>query len=305
VDLASQLAEIFLEPMADLVNAKQRLIIVPYGAAHLLPFHVLPWDGQPLALARAVSYLPSASFLQFTGHRRRPTPGRDGILAVGNPSAMASRVRFDSVPESQPPLPAAEAEAHVVAGLFPNGQALTGAQATKPAVMAAVGRFPLLHFATHGVLSDESPLLSSLLLADGEAITVYELMGLQLKADLVVLSACRTGQGQTTGGDDVLGFTRGLLAAGASAAMVGLWPVDDLATSMLMADFYRELRAGKSPAAALQRAQNDLRQLGADQIRARAGQIRGSVRGTVLSVDDRNAGDYSHPFYWAPFVLVG
>jgi CHAT domain-containing protein len=304
-NLAGQLAEIFLAPMADLIKAKQRLIIVPYGAAHLLPFHVLPWEDQPLAFARAVSYLPSASLLQFTGQPRNPIARRDGILAVGNPSAMASRASFDSVAQPQPPLPAAEAEAHLVAGLFPMGQALTGAQATKPAVMAALDRFPLLHFATHGILSDESPLLSSLLLADGEAITVYELMGLQLKADLVVLSACRTGQGQTTGGDDVLGFTRGLLAAGARAAMVGLWPVDDLATSMLMSDFYRELGAGQAPAVALQRAQNDLRQLGPDQIRERAGQIRGAVRGTVLTFDDRNAGDYSHPFYWAPFVLVG
>src|SRR5215470_8738874 len=75
-----------------------------------------------------------------------------------------------------------------------------------------------LHFATHGNLSQDAPLASSILLAKGEELTVYELMGLRLDADLVVLSACEMGRGETTGGDDVVGLLRGLLAAGARAA---------------------------------------------------------------------------------------
>src|SRR4051812_1111055 len=99
---------------------------------------------------------------------------------------------------------------------------------------------------------------SAVLLANGSALTVYELMGLHIDADLVVLSACRTGQGETTRGDDVLGLTRALLATGARAVVVSLWPVDDLAASILMGEFYRQLRDGKSPAMALAAAQTHL-----------------------------------------------
>ncbi|NIN95911.1 MAG: CHAT domain-containing protein, partial [Anaerolineae bacterium] len=88
-----------------------------------------------------------------------------------------------------------------------------GDGATEAAVRQLLVDYPVLHLATHGYLSEEAPLLSSILLANGEALTVYELMGLQLNADLIVLSACETARGQTTGGDDVLGLTRGLLAA--------------------------------------------------------------------------------------------
>ena len=86
---------------------------------------------------------------------------------------------------------------------------------------------PLVHFATHGTLDAETPLNSTVALAQHDELTVHELMSLRLDARLVVLSACGTGQGESTGGDDLLGLTRGLLAAGAQAALVTLWPVDD------------------------------------------------------------------------------
>src|SRR5262249_52467544 len=149
---------------------------------------------------------------------------------------------------------AAAAEAAFVASLF--GQpALLGEAATERAVRERIPDCPLIHFATHGKLSEESPLSSAIALANGEELTVYELMGLRLNAELVVLSACNTGQGETTGGDDVLGLTRGLLGAGARAAVVSLWPVDDVSTSLLMGEFYRRLRAGDAPAVALRAAQ--------------------------------------------------
>ncbi len=161
----------------------------------------------------------------------------------------------------------------------------------------------MLHFATHGILAETAPLLSSILLADGAALTVQDLIGLRLNADLVVLSACRTGQGKTAGGDDVLGFSRGLLAAGARAAIVSLWPVDDLATSLLMAEFYRQLKAGAAPGLALQAAQNYLQALEPEAIKT--GRLKAlSSRGVSVDSDAAPA-DYRHPYYWAPFVLVG
>jgi CHAT domain-containing protein len=305
--LGTKLAETLLTPFTDVIRASSRLIIVPYGAAHTLPFQALPFDGDPLGAARPVSYLPSASVLQFLRLDGAHTvPER--ILAVGNPTLN---------------LPAAAAEAAFVASLF--GQpALLGEAATEQAVLERIPDCPVLHFATHGRLSEVAPLSSSIMLADGEELTVYELMGLHLKADLVVLSACNTGQGETTGGDDVLGLTRGLLGAGARAAVVSLWQVDDVSTSLFMGELYRRLRAHDTPAEALQAAQNYLRRLNPAEIADALDELKRSVegvgtqgiapnvvtqaRGTRLGRPVGTApasADYRHPYYWAPFILVG
>lgn len=317
-----QIAELFLALFDDVLRRVSRLLIVPYGAAHTLPFHALPWQGQPLAATHTIAYLPNASVLQFLRRERTALP--EQLLAVGNPAHMSYEPAPGAPRVEAPALQAAAVEAAFVASLFPNGEALLGEQATEEAVTARVSQFPLLHFATHGVLSEEAPLLSSILLANGQELSVYELMGMRLNADLVVLSACRTAQGETTSGDEVLGLTRGLLAAGARAAIVSLWPVNDLATSLLMGHFYQRLQAGDDPARALQAAQKYLRGLTPDQVRAELGELSvalhsAGVRDAVVvfvdeecaTRDARPTGavdrqpDYSHPCYWAPFVLVG
>jgi CHAT domain-containing protein len=302
--LSQELAQTFLAPLADAIRAHARLIIVPYGAAHALPFHALPWEKQPLAASHAISYLPSASALQFVGSGLLRG---QRMLAVGDPANMAYRGPLDDVSIPVDPLPAAATEAAFVASLFAQGQALISEQATEEAVRSMLGQVPILHFATHGMLSEEAPLLSAILLAGGEAINVYELMGLRLDAELVVLSACRTALGEITGGDDVIGLTRGLLAAGARAAVVSLWPVDDASTSLLMGAFYRHLRAGEPAALALQAAVNYLRTLEPAEILARVGKLRkaGYTRDARHRAAIQPAADYAHPYYWAPFLLVG
>jgi CHAT domain-containing protein len=288
--LAQPLVAALLEPFAEIIGTCTHLIVVPYGAAHILPFQALPFvDGEPLATTHAISYLPSASVLQFL-KVGEPKPLPDRILAVGNPTKDLTE---------------AATEATYVASLF--GQsALVGDEATELEVMKRIAHSPLLHFATHGKLSEDAPLNSSILLADGEELTVYELMGLDLKADLVVLSACNTGQGETTGGDDVLGLTRGLLAAGARAAVVSLWPVDDVSTSLLMGEFYRRLRAGDIPRLALKAAQKYLRDLTPNDIEK---EVAGVKAASQRHLGQRNIAlqrhDYRHPYYWAPFILVG
>jgi CHAT domain-containing protein len=205
------------------------------------------------------------------------------------------------------PLPAAAAEAAFTASLFPEGKALIGDQASEKEVRGLLPDYPLIHFATHGVLSEDNPLLSSILLSDSEALSVYELMGLKLSADLVVLSACQTGLGRITGGDDVIGLTRGLLSAGTRSTVVSLWPVDDLSTSLFMGEFYRGLRSGRRPADCLKAAQNYLRALDAEEIAAEANKLReaGFARHLMPVRDAAPVRDYRHPYYWAPFVLVG
>lgn len=298
-----QLSALLLKPFAAALAEHSQLLIVPYGTTHGLPFHALPWQDRPLIAGHRVSYLPSASILQFLAQPGNSPKAEPAVLAVGNPANMAYQAPFAETATAQPALPAAATEAAYIASLFDKNRELIGPKATLAAVKQALPDCNVLHFATHGILAETAPLLSSILLADGAALTVQDLIGLRLNADLVVLSACRTGQGKTAGGDDVLGFSRGLLAAGARAAIVSLWPVDDLATSLLMAEFYRQLKAGAAPGLALQAAQNYLQALEPEAIKT--GRLKAlSSRG--ISVDsDAAPADYRHPYYWAPFVLVG
>jgi CHAT domain-containing protein/tetratricopeptide (TPR) repeat protein len=321
--LGRPLSDALLVPMEAAIRAHDHLILVPSGAAHSLPFHALPWEGGPLGAHRVVSYLPSAGALRFLPSRGADL-GIGRLLAVGNPTGMSIRtVPADEV-QTLAPLPAAAAEAAYVATLVPDGRALIGAEATEPAVRSALEGAGVLHFATHAYLSEEMPLLSSVVLANGDALTLLDLMGLRLEAGLVVLSACRTALGETTRGDDVLGLTRGLLAAGARSAVVSLWPVDDVSTGLLMGHFYRRLIAGDGAPAALQAAQAHLRELTAEAMSAERAEMAaalvdaGGDEAAVVAVDSagssrdvrRRGGpigtaDYGHPHYWAPFVLVG
>jgi len=151
---------------------------------------------------------------------------------------------------------------------------------------------------------------------------VYELMGERLNAELVVLSACDTARGAATGGDDVLGLTRALLAAGARRAIVSLWPVDDVSTSLLMGRFYGRLRDGAGPVEALTSAQRDLRTMRPAEIADALATVEECLRKTgatetmtPLPVAARPRVPaapaetlppvYDHPYYWAPFILIG
>ena len=286
--LAEGLAHLLLAPFAERIRGSKALLIVPHGTAHALPFQALPFDGEPLGLHRTLTYLPSASVLQWrpTG-APRPLPER--ILVVGNPTLD---------------LPAAREEATVIAAQFADPVLLLEDQATEAAVRARIADAPLVHLATHGLLDAESPLNSAVALAGGETLSVYELMLLRLQARLVVLSACSTAQGETTGGDDVLGLTRGLLAAGAQAALVSLWPVEDRSTAVLMGEFYRQLKEGAAPAEALHDAQRFLHGLARDPSEGAPGAERRVVFGRQEVQTPVDPG-YAHPYYWAPFVLVG
>ena len=108
-------------------------------------------------------------------------------------------------------------------------------------------------------------------------LQVYEIFNLKLNADLVVLSACRTGLGKEVRGEGVIGLTRAFLYAGASSLTVSLWQVADQSTSDLMIHFYEQMNAGHGKAEALRRAK-------------------------LKMIEEKR---YTHPFYWAPFVLIG
>ena len=170
-------------------------------------------------------------------------------------------------------LPYVEGEVEAVAACVPRPRLFTEDEATLSRLREQAGECGLLHLAAHGVFRGDNPLFSFLQLAD-EPLRLLDVYGLKLRADLVTLSACETGMSQLKGGD-LIGLCRGFFYAGASSLVVSLWRVDDEATAELMTSFYRGLVAGKATCAALREAQLE-----------------------ILS-------RYRHPYYWAPFVLVG
>ena len=312
-----RLSRIFLAPFAKRLEGAEHVVVVPFGHAHRLPFHALPWAGGVLGDTHSICVLPSGSVARYLQRPEWLEPR--SVLAIGNPAKMSWQFSPGSPERVMPGLPAAALEARYVASLHGGSRALIDEQATLIGVRTAIPGYRLLHFATHGVLNDRAPLSSAILLAGGEALTAADLLGIGIDADLVVLSGCRTGLGEVTAGDEVVGLTRALLASGAKAALVSLWPVLDAATSYFMRHFYGQL-ADEGPAGALQRAQAFLRKLTPQQHEHERDMLIHAVKnaeGSQLSDDkyvtrdlpeaealSRQVG-YSHPYYWAPFIYVG
>jgi CHAT domain-containing protein len=245
----------------------RKLIIVPHGALHYLPFCALAQGGNYLIDRYSIRTLPSASVLSFLKARTgQPRTGRSLIL--GNPKL--DDPKYD--------LQFAQAEALAVGAILPNSKVLLRSEATKTNFMAESSQFSIIHLAVHGTFDPDKPLDSSLLLSGDKVsdglLTSADLYRLSLHADLVVLSACETALGKVASGDDVIGFTRGFLYAGAGSLISSLWQVDDQATHDLMVDFYSNRKT-----------------MPKDE----------SLRQAQIKVKQK----YPHPFYWAAFLLTG
>ncbi|HMQ30434.1 MAG TPA: CHAT domain-containing protein [Chloroflexaceae bacterium] len=188
------------------------------------------------------------------------------------PRLPLRRALLVGVPDARAPRVRDEIQA--LAPLFPDQVTLLGPAARAEALRRHAPEAELLHLACHGIFRPDSPLFSALTLADGR-FTTRDAYGLALRCNLVVLSACETGVSSVAPGDELIGLARGFFAAGAPALLVSLWTVDDASTATLMAHFYRRMQAGDAPATALRAAQRALMR------------------------------EQPHPFYWAPFVLMG
>jgi CHAT domain-containing protein len=314
---ARRLADILLEPLGEGIAGAERVVVVGSGPTLRIPWGLLPWDGAPLLERRAVTALPSASVLPLL--RRSPDPSAGGPLVVGDPAAMALQDPQTGETRPQPALPAAAVEAAWVAGRLPGSRLLVGPAATEPEVRALLPRAAIVHLATHGWLDEAAPLASSVLLASGTSLTVAELAGMSLSADLVVLSACHTGAGAASG-DDLVGLARGLLVAGAREALVTLWAVNDTSTALLMGRFYDGLARRLTAADALRAAQLWLRGLSRAEGREAYERLHGELAEAAAGLDatertadalravrisGRSSVGYDHPRHWAPFVLIG
>jgi CHAT domain-containing protein len=265
--LLHQLYELLIAPLDDVLISFQQLIIVPHGPLHYLPFHALH-DGRSFLLeGYEISYLPGASILRYC-HETQPTAS--GMLTFGH--------SYDGR------LPHTVDEARSIAALF-DGEAFLEDKATPARLREAASDSRVIHLATHGDFRPDDPLFSGLALAGGW-LTTFDIFNLRLNASLVTLSACQTGRSVVGGGDELLGLMRAFIYAGAASLVLSLWAVEDQSTAQLMETFYRGLAEGQTKGAALRRAQLRF--------------IRGKGPG-----DDTMAKAYAHPYFWAPFFLVG
>jgi CHAT domain-containing protein len=177
-------------------------------------------------------------------------------------------------------LPHALQEARSVAALL-GGQLLVEDQATLTELERIAPQCRILHLAAHGDFRPDNPLFSGLCLSDGW-LTTLDIFNLRLQASLVTLSACQTGRNVIGGGDELLGLMRAFLSAGAASLVLSLWAVEDRSTAQLMETFYQELAEGSPKGQALRCAQLQFLQKPGKQELAK-----------------------SHPYFWAPFFLVG
>jgi len=244
------LAAALLEPAADLLAGAARVIFVPDGPLHRLPFSALPAGNGWLIERHAVSVAPSVTVLAEL--RRRTSTARRMLLAL-------------AAPKGQGPardLPNAAGEARLAARIAGGQSAVRDRAREEDVKRADIGEYRILHFATHAVIDERIPRRSAVLLQASEEedglLQVNEIAHLPLTADLVVLAACRTQMGRALRGEGLLNLSRAFLQAGARAVVATLWDVNDADTRRLMERFYGHVRGGTAPDEALRRAQIEL-----------------------------------------------
>ena len=286
--LGARLYDILIAPISEL-DGKSRLIIVPDGELHLLPFEALVHENKYLLATHTVSVAPSATVLAIlrASRARSQTVALPylGVAAwVDTPAAKTHLVRaiFDLSQDHLAPLPESKEEVDAIANILPKpSTVLLGSSATEAHFKnLPLQEYNILHLALHGYVDEDYPDRSALIFApqrggseDG-MLQVREIRNLHLNASLVTLSACDTGVGPV-GESGVANLVNAFIEAGASSVVSTLWDVEDRFTEKLMTDFYENLAEHKPKSTALRQAQLDLMAKGFS------------------------------PYYWASFQLVG
>ncbi|MCT7965820.1 tetratricopeptide repeat protein [Laspinema sp. D1] len=312
---ATQLSQMLLSPVANKLAGK-RLLVVPDGVLNFIPFAALPTPGSgdeltPLLVNHEIINLPSSSTLAILRQQdagRQLAPKTVALIAdpvfelddrrvTGQTAAKASDLGRMMVNRSAetiigrpiPALPGTRQEAEAILALVPGGGAMSAFDFDASRATVAntdLTQYQMVHFATHGFVSSSNPELSGVVLSlvdeqgngvDG-FLRLHDIFNLQLNAEVVVLSACQTGLGDSIRGEGLVGLTRGFMYAGTPRLVVSLWNVDDAATAGLMSKFYGKLLSqGLTPAQALREAQLEM-----------------------LASEE-----WKSPYFWAAFTLQG
>ncbi len=330
-EAGQQLYDTLIRPAQDWMDRAQRVLICPDGPLQVLPFAALVSQPEPKLryliedkpMHTVASMTVYAETRKWATDRLKQLTNRNApqdwkVLAFGDPvytkeqaaaiarapALTASAEQADQTQSSDAeasylrrrglslaPLPRTRDEVEAIVELFgKSATARLGLDATETSAKLEAKDADIIHLASHGWMDEAMGLSSGLALTQPEALgrkptaeddgllQAWEIFEhVRLKADLVVLSACQTGLGEDVRGEGLVGLTRAFLYAGARSVMVSLWDVSDGATAEFMKEFYRQLRDGTTKDAALQRA--------------------------MIAMQGNPA--HRHPFYWAPFILVG
>jgi len=302
--LAGEVFEMLMGPFRSQLQTCPRLFVAPDGVLCYLPFSALASEGHYLVESSEIAYIPSASAfgLLMEPSTELVADEQMDLLAIGNPvfdpqpaaSRKPPRATNKTVPPvgpvagiSLPRLPNTGEEVRAISKLFPAARRTLylDQRATEDAFKReTLRRYRLIHIATHSVIDERYPSRSGMVLTSDKSgqedglLTADEIAMLDLRCRLVVLSACQTGRGRLAAGEGMVGLARAFLYAGAQSVAVSLWNVSDISTAKFMRGFYTSQAAGASPLAALRQAKLEM-----------------------LKRNDVTR----HPYYWAPFVLVG
>jgi CHAT domain-containing protein/tetratricopeptide (TPR) repeat protein len=312
--LARELYDLLLRPARAALAGRTSIVIVPDRGLWTLPFQALQGDdGRYLLQETAISYAPSLMSLREMRKPRATRAGRSGESSPGvssRPPGAGLRLFVVANPAgSLPPLPSTEALAYRLARLYGPGlsKVYVGARASEGRVKNEARGFDIIHISAHGILDDDDAMYSRVELAgagrggggahgrprtrapaeegaeDG-LLEAWEIMDLELDADLMVLSACETARGRIGNGEGIVGLTWAMFMAGIPASVVSQWVVDEDATSELMYLFHENLSKGR----------------GTDPARLHRAE---SLRQSSLKL--LSSSRYGHPYYWAGFILIG
>lgn len=255
-----KLHEILIQPIADLLpnQPDKHIIFIPQGDLFFVPFAALQdKKGQYLIEKHTIATAPSIQVLDLLYQRKQQNQGLvKDVLIVGNPIMPTKPLQPGENPPETFNLPGAEQEAKQIAGIFKT-QALTGKAATETAIVQRMPQAKIIHLAVSNISNKEGEFSDVLALGTSEQddgwLTSEEIINLNLKAELVVLSGSDTAIGQVTN-DGVIGLSRSFFTAGATSVIGSLWSVSDRETAFLMTEFYQELSKNPDQAAALRQA---------------------------------------------------
>lgn len=286
--IAGELYAALIEPARDQLRGVSTICIVPDGFLWNLPFQALMSSSNRYLIEdHAIHYAPSLSVLREMTKEKSGQQRDASLIAFGNPVIGKDEQRNEELC----PLPEAETEVASVAKTVASAHSrvFIGREATEKKFRAMAATYGTIHLATHGVIDNRHPLYSHLLLTKTEGdlendglLEAREIMNMNLKADLAVLSACETANGRIAPGEGVMGMSWAFFIAGARSMLVSQWKVNSASTSQLMVNFYQSLEANRRVSKA-----------------NRPDALRDAARKSMKN------SSFRHPFYWAGFVMIG
>jgi CHAT domain-containing protein/predicted negative regulator of RcsB-dependent stress response len=303
---AQQLYQWLIEPIADDLQqaGAETILYAADGALRYIPLAALHDGDQWLTQRYTINHITAASLTDFSQQGAVDL----SILAGAFPE-QGMEVDLGEEWKWFEGLPGAQTEVRNLEETIPETLALFSAAFNRAAIEPQLNNYTIVHFATHGEFRSGSPLDSFILLGDGNRITLLDLGDWQLSnVDLVVLSACQTAVSSAAlgNGEEILGFGYQVQQTGADAAIASLWQVSDGGTQVLMNAFYAGLEQGMSKAAALQEAQRALISGDFSAVQGeRSGDGTVGFRDLRTGLPPQVSSNLNHPYYWAPFILIG